>query len=294
MTNNSCLDSRLATGQGTGATRILNTHGRWRPRALTRRDGEIRSLPFRLLPLLLLAAPVLGAPLPQGELSAATGRVRRVVLITGQEHPAHRWRETAPLLKEIVERDPRLQVTVVEDAKFLGSPELKNYDVILLNYMNHNDPGPGPGPQEAFRAAVEGGTGLVLFHFACGAFQGWPPYVQMAGRVWDPKRRGHDPYGPFRVQITDLPHPVTADLADFDTTDELYTCLAGEEAIDVLATARSKVDNMVYPMAFARLYGKGRVFQCVLGHDVNAMKTPEVGALFRRGCAWAAGLDPSD
>ena len=40
-------------------------------------------------------------------------------------------------------------------------------------------------------------------------------------------------------------------------------------------------------------YGRGRVFHCVLGHDVKALRAaPEVLELFRRGTAWAAGLEP--
>ena len=38
--------------------------------------------------------------------------------------------------------------------------------------------------------------------------------------------------------------------------------------------------------------GKGRVFHCVLGHDVKALAPDAVGELFRRGTAWTAGLTP--
>jgi type 1 glutamine amidotransferase len=60
----------------------------------------------------------------------------------------------------------------------------------------------------------------------------------------------------------------------------------------MLATARSKVDGKDYPMAFCFKYGKGRVFHSALGHDVKAIRNRQVAELFRRGCAWAAGLDP--
>ena len=82
-------------------------------------------------------------------------------------------------------------------------------------------------------------------------------------------------------------------LSDFDTDDELYTCLTGDVPIQVLATATSKVDKKVYPMAFVLNPGKGRVFHCVLGHDVQALGE-SVGTLYRCGTAWAAGLPPGD
>jgi len=128
-------------------------------------------------------------------------------------------------------------------------------------------------------------------HFACGAFQGWPEFVKVAGRVWDPKLRSHDPRGPFRVDVTNLKHSITAGMASFETDDELYTCLTGNTSIQVLATAKSKVDQKAYPMAFVLDYGKGRVFHCVLGHDVKALGG-EVGYLYQRGTAWATGLQP--
>jgi type 1 glutamine amidotransferase len=110
--------------------------------------------------------------------------------------------------------------------------------------------------------------------------------------VWNPKLRGHDPHRRFRVEITDVDHPVTKGLKPFEITDELYTCLDGKTPITVLATARSKVDKKDYPMAFVLTYGKGKVFHTPLGHDVRAFSAPGAGELIRRGCAWAAGLPP--
>jgi len=78
----------------------------------------------------------------------------------------------------------------------------------------------------------------------------------------------------------------------FQTDDELYTCLAGQKPVNLLATARSKVNGRDYPMAFVFEYGRGRVFHCALGHDVKAIKNPPAAELLRRGCAWTARLTP--
>ena len=71
----------------------------------------------------------------------------------------------------------------------------------------------------------------------------------------------------------------------------LYTCLAGDRKIHQLAAAISKVDKLDYPMAFVHNSGKGRVFHSPLGHDVRAFKAEGARELYRRGVAWAAGLD---
>jgi type 1 glutamine amidotransferase len=174
----------------------------------------------------------------------------------------------------------------------LAKDDLSEYDVIVLHFMDWEVPDPGPQARANLKQFVQDGGGLVLVHFACGAFQEWPEFVELAGRVWDPKLRAHDPHGKFTVHIVDQEHPITQGMNDFETIDELYTCLAGDTPICVLATAKSKVDGKVYPMAFVLDCGKGRVFHSVLGHDVQAFAEPSVTALFRRGCAWTAGLEP--
>ena len=188
--------------------------------------------------------------------------------------------------------DPRLATSVNDDPKFLASPKLHDYDAIVLNYMNWQSPDPGEEARANLQKFVADGKGLVLVHFACGAFQGWPEFVKIAGRVWDPKLRGHDPHGKFTVDIVPGDHPITQGLKSFETLDELYTCLTGDTEIQVLAKATSKVDHKDYPMAFINQYGKGRVFHCVLGHDAHAFAAEGVQDLYRRGTAWTAGLAP--
>ena len=211
----------------------------------------------------------------------------QVLLVTGAEY--HNWRETAPVLAAQLRKDPRMDVRVVEDAFFLDSAAVHRYDVIFLNYMNNKVPGPGEAARNNLKKAVESGKGFVLVHFACGAWQEWPEFKDLAGRMWDPKLRGHDPHGKFRVDIAMPEHPIAKGMQPFETVDELYTCLTGDRPIEVIATAQSKVDKKIYPMAFCFNYGKGRVFHCVLGHDGKALENPPVGELFRRGTAWAAG-----
>ncbi len=219
---------------------------------------------------------------------------KKVLIVTGVDYPGHKWKLTAPVLAKAIATDKRLEVTVTEKPGDLANKNLGNYDTIVLHFMDWEVPDPGPEARANLKRVVKNGTGLVLVHFACGAFQEWPEFVELAGRAWDPKLRGHDPHGKFTVQITDSKHPAMKGLSEFETIDELYTCLAGKTPIKVLAKARSKVDGKDYPMAFVLDYGKGRVYHSVLGHDVQALANPAVGRLFRNACAWTAGLEPSD
>ncbi|MEW6359705.1 MAG: ThuA domain-containing protein [Planctomycetota bacterium] len=241
----------------------------------------------------LLAGILFTAALPlSAQDKPPAERPIQVLLVTGVDHPGHKWQATTPVLIEQLQRDPRIEVRVVQDANFLDSAAVDRYNVIVLHFMNWKVPAPGEAARANLKRFVESGKGLVLVHFACGAWQDWPEFVTIAGRVWDPKLRAHDPRGPFRVEIVKPDHPITKGLQAFDTEDELYTCLRGETPIELLAAAKSKVDQKDYPMAFVLNYGKGRVFHCVLGHDVKALSPDGVGELFRRGAAWAAGLPP--
>lgn len=216
----------------------------------------------------------------------------RILVLTGNEYPGHKWQETAPLIAKFLAVDPRLEVEVNIEPQFLASPQLHAYDAIVLNYLNWKCPDPGERARANLKEFIEGGKGLVIVHNACAAFGDWPEFKEIAGRAWNPNRlRGHDPNGPFVVEIADTDHPIVKGMTSFETTDELYTCLlTNGPPIQVLATAKSKVDKKDYPMALVNHYGRGRVFLCVLGHDVRALSTPTVQELYRRGTAWVAGL----
>lgn len=237
---------------------------------------------------ILPSAAAEGAAPGRGGEPAATVNV---VIVTGEDYPGHKWRETAPALARALRADERLKIDVVESPMFLAEGDLPAYRVVVLHMKNYDPNKPGPEGGKRLAQFVREGGGLVLVHFACGALQEWPEFVELAGRVWNPKLRGHDPHGRFRVEIVDRKHPITAGMADFETTDELYTCLDGKTPVTVLASARSKVDDRDYPIAFVLDYGKGRVFHCVLGHDLRAFEPEAVQTLFCRGTAWTAKLE---
>lgn len=220
---------------------------------------------------------------------------KKVLLVTGIDYPGHLWRQTAPQVAAAVSRDLRMEVFTVEDPHFLDSATLTNYAAVILHFQNWETAGPGVSARNNLKQFVASGGGLLSLHFACGAWHGeWPEFVQILGRVYDPKLPPHDPYGRFTVRVVDPDHPVTRGLGSFDTTDELYTCLAGAEPIHVLATATSVLDKRDHPMVFVREYGQGRVFLTTLGHDVRAITNSAVPELIRRGTAWASGLQPVD
>lgn len=268
----------------------------------TSRECHSAHRPGRVQLVILAACALLGSSCAVRSMESSVGaplpETKRVLIITGEDYAGHDWRKTSPVLEAAIEADSRLQVDVLEDLGALGAKDLTAYAAVVLHFKNYDPEVPGRGAFDALDGFVEGGGGLLLVHFACGAFEEFKDdYEQLVGRVWmgatpPPGRAQHDAHGVFTVQITELEHPVTRGLTSFQTTDELYTCLVGETPIEVLAEAVSKRDGERYPMAFTFKRGQGRVFHCVLGHDPAAISEPPVAQLYRRAAAWAAGLDP--
>ena len=222
--------------------------------------------------------------------SAAPPSGARVLLVTGIDYPGHHWRETTPVLVQALTNDAGLRVDVLEDPDRLDATDLAPYGAVFLHFMNWERPDPNQRARENLRGFVERGGGLVLIHFACGAFRDWPEFRNLAGRIYD-RTNTHDPRGPFTVALAGPTHPLLRGLASFEVDDELYTCLAGEKPIEVLATARSRITKQDHPMAFIHRYGRGRVFQTPLGHDVKALRSGRTLELICRGTRWAAGVD---
>jgi type 1 glutamine amidotransferase len=240
--------------------------------------------------VLALTAAASGFSGPQA--GAAEIKPVRVLMITGVDHPGHLWKQTAPALRAVLEKDKRLEVRIVDDAEFLASDVVFDYELLFLHFKNYQPHKRAEKVRANLTRFVDTGGGLVLFHFSCGAFEEWEGFLKLAGRVWDKTKRGHDPRGPFTVRFVDGDHPITKGLDDFEITDELYTCLGGDLPIHLLATARSKIDGQDYPMAFVQTYGRGRVFHTVLGHDLEAIAAPGLDKLLTRACLWAAGQEP--
>lgn len=219
----------------------------------------------------------------------------RVTILTGHHYPAHEWKITTPAFIQVVEQDPRVHVSVTQDLNDLA--RLEKQHVLVVNYMNWGKPGLSEEQKQALIAFFRRGGGLVVFHGATGVWNAsicpkdshWPEFAdKITARWWDTKS-GHDDFGPFRVDNVAPDHEITRGLPAFDTQDELYVRLGGENGVPVVA-AHSKVAGKQEPLAWAHTYGKGRVFVTALGHGVVSIRS--AGALLRRATVWAAGAPP--
>lgn len=112
---------------------------------------------------------------------AAAAPKYKVLIVDGQN--GHKWQETTPVLKKILEDTGMFSVDVATSpakGKDMSGfkPDFAAYNVVVSNYQGD------PWPKETEKALtdyVRNGGGLVIFHFACAAFPKWKEYNEMIG-----------------------------------------------------------------------------------------------------------------
>jgi len=230
------------------------------------------------------------------------GKDFKALILTGEDHPAHAWRETTPALKKALELNGRVHVDISENINDLYQYDLRDYDFLAFNYANWENPHAlWEGSKEALIEYVNSGGSMMFIHFSNGAFHyslpgaeesDWPQYRKYCRRVWDhTSGSAHDKYGQFEVKIVDQDHELTEGIEKFDVSDELYYNQVGQEPVHVLLSATSIDSGKEEPLAWVyelnSFSGKNsRIFQTVLGHDTASFTVPEFQEILSRTALW--------
>jgi len=140
--------------------------------------------------------------------------------------------------------------------------------------------------------AVRSGTGIAGVHGGMGdAFRVEAEYQFMVGGQWVSHPGDMVDY---EVNIVDHDDPITAGVPDFRMTSEQYY-MQVDPSNKVLATTTFSggnypwIEGCVMPAVWKKMYGKGRVFYCSVGHVASDFATPELLRIVTRGMLWAAG-----
>lgn len=228
----------------------------------------------------------------------------KVLIITGDH--GHDWKATTPHLKDVLTKAGHTVDVTESPSKDLTADNLAKYDVLLLNYRD-TAKGAKDNPasvwsddnKKAFTAAVKGGKGLVVYHHASAAFTGTgefdKEFEKLSAGGWR-KQGNHGKMHEFTVSPRNKEHAITKGVTEFKHgRDELYQNSLVPEGSEVLMTAYSdkekdpKNTGKHEPVVWVAEYGKGRVCQNSLGHDVEAMKSSSGYAVLLVRCVeWAA------
>jgi uncharacterized protein len=194
---------------------------------------------------------------------------------------------TAPRFARILEGngyavDLEQTLDVFEDAD-----RMARYDLVVPVYTQSEI----SKEQEAgLLGAVKGGAGLGGWHGGMGDAFRWSTEYQFAcGGQWVAHPGNIIDY---RVNIIDHDDPITKGLNDFDMHSEQYF-LHVDPSNEVLVTTTFSgehapwIAGTVMPVVWKRMYGKGKVFYCSLGHVDADFEVPEAQTLVERGLLWA-------
>ena len=147
------------------------------------------------------------------------------------------------------------------------------------------------------------GKGFVVAHSAATAFFSWPEFGEMLGGRFD-----EHPWGITNatVVVDDPTFPAMQTFpARVKLTDEFYQIKDFSRGkIRVLAHLDTSTLDMEkplvhrtdgdFPAAWARMYGKGRVFYSILGHEADAWDNPVIRDMYFQAMRWALRLVDGD
>lgn len=147
------------------------------------------------------------------------------------------------------------------------------------------------------------GKGFIGCHTAITAFYKWPEYGEMIGGYFD-----DHPWTTFDAPIVveDPKFPaMKAFPHEFVTHDEIYQVKDfSRERVRVLARLDETKVNLNNPrvhrtdkdfaVAWARDYGKGRVFYSTFGHTDESWDDPRMQTMWLEAIKWGMGLTQAD
>jgi len=149
----------------------------------------------------------------------------------------------------------------------------------------------------------EDGKGFVGAHTGDDAFFDWPEFGEMIGGYFD-----NHPWGvfdaPVIVEVPDFP-AMKMFPAQFTIRDEIYEHKNfSRDKVRVLARLDAgKLDlsrpevhrtDRDFPVAWAKMYGRGRVFYSTFGHADEAWDNPLVQKMYLEALKWALRLVGDD
>ncbi len=182
-----------------------------------------------------------------------------------------------------------------------GGPSLNNADAIF--FLGHREIQLDEKQRaDLLKFVHEDGKGFVAAHTALTALNSWPDFVDMLGGSFD-----EHPYGsvPGTVINEDPAFPATKQFPmSFGITDEFYQVkeFSRQKSRVLLRLDISKLPpnqgvhskDGDFPLAWAKMYGKGRVFYGSFAHDAKNWDNPDVYHMYFEAIKWSLGLTDGD
>jgi len=223
-------------------------------------------------PLFLLAALVAvcgcsgdAKPGPTGPQTPPPGTPVRVLMLTTTAGFRHDSISTARDVMSNLSSAGGFTVTATEDLSSISVTSLASFDVVFFA-LTSGELALSAGQKAALTDFVTRGGGFMGVHSATDTLYSWPEYGQLVGAYF----KEHPWTTTASVIVEDQGHPTTAGLGvSFSIREEFYTFRENPRPnVSVLLRLDAASVNATgdYPLAWADVYGTGRVYYNALGH----------------------------
>ena len=172
-----------------------------------------------------------------------------------------------------------INLTYTTKLEDINEGNLAKYDGLII-YANHEVL---PKAQEdALKAFVAEGKGLIPLHSASGCFRNSEWYIKTIGGQFASHKTGT-----FKNTIVKADHPVMKVIQAFETFDETYVHQKLNPDIIVLGERIEGTHRE--PYTWVRTEGKARIFYTAYGHEDQTWTNIGFLDLVRNGVLWALG-----
>jgi len=218
------------------------------------------------------------------------GKLLYLTLTKGFHHQSVELSER--IVKEIGEKSGAFQVTVTQDVGAFTKENLKNYSAVMFNTT-----GELPFTDEEKNALVDflkSGHGFIGVHSATDTLYEWGAYHQIIGGYFN----NHPWHQLVTVDVVDPNSNLVSPLGkSFQITDEIYQIgdFRADDTHVLLALDPASVDLTKagvhrryygWPIAWTRMFGKGRVYYNSLGHEEAVWNDPRYQDMLLKAIKW--------
>jgi type 1 glutamine amidotransferase len=226
------------------------------------------------------------------EINKTDRRKISVLILSGKNN--HEWQKTTPVIAQMYVASGLFRVNITERPDTLRLDDYRQYNVVFSNWNTW--------PESAFRFSpeweadflrfIKEGGGMIFLHAGASSFYTWDDYHMVGIGRWG-KETNHGKIIQAQVTIVNRKHPVTAGIADFKVTDEIWEKTDIVPGSTVLAMVKATSDkdghNIFEPTVLVSSYGKGRTLYTTLGHNDQALMNINLKLLLLRATQWVAG-----
>lgn len=259
----------------------------------------------------LLALGALGMAISGAALSQTANHPRKQLLAIGEEK-GYRHEAVSHALSTIEQlgRKTGLWDTYIRtDTEALtkkkleyNAKNLNDFDAVL--FYTGGDLEMDDQQKADFMSFVhDDGKGFIGIHSAAITFTKWPQYGEMIGGYYD-----EHPWGTFNAPIIveDAQFPGMSQWPHaFTIKDEIYQIkdFSRDKCRVLMRLDASKLDlknprvhrgDKDFAVAWAKMYGKGRVYYSTLGHVEENWDNPDFQKMYVGAIKWALGLVNAD